>query len=91
MCRIVLVNYEDLSLQCKCELGAFLCPFSDLQTTWMALLHTRLPVQLTVIQEGMGAKLEEEGEVEVTLEEEGVGYQVSDRVAVWNEHVPSYW
>ena len=54
----------------------------------MALLHTRLPVQLTVIQEGM---LEEEGEVEVTLEEEGVGYQVRDCMAVWNEHVPSYW
>ena len=71
MRRIILVNYEDLSLQCKRELEAFLCPFSDLQTTWMALLHTRPPVQLTVIQEGMGAKLEEEG-VEVTLMEEGV-------------------
>ena len=29
--------------------------------------------------------------MEVTLMEEGVGYQVRDCVAVWNEHVPSYW
>ena len=84
-----------LKLQCIRVVGAFLCPFSDLQTTRMVLLPTRLPVHLTVIQEGMWPKLEgtrpkleeEVAGVEVILVVEGMGYQVRHLVAMWNEHV----